>query len=171
MEHSTEAEARQLDDGPTAAEEINDDALATMAEAWAAEADRLFRLARGARAELLQRLVDRGAKVLDTPNWRGKVKPGPIHHAIDNVERFRQRLAPLVSDDALAKAFVQPPPTTPPMRADHRGINELVKLGGKVAAVIAEERKSQPGDPVLELERKEAADAEGPKGPNDEAPS
>jgi len=156
LEDNTAAEARQDGD----AEGYSDDTLAELAESYAAQADHLFRLARGAREDLLRRLVSRGAKVLDTPNWQGKVKPGPIHHAIDNVDRFRARLAPLVDPDALAKAFVQAPPTTPPMRADHRGINDLVKLGGEVAAVIAEERTSQQGDPVLELKRKPTVDEE-----------
>jgi len=142
---------------PDALEEYDDDALAEMADGFRAEADRLSRLARGAHEELRQRMVERGATKLDTEHWEGMLKPGAINHTVDDVARFRERLAHLGRGawlDELDAAFPIPPP--PPMRADHRVLNELHKRGGVVAAIIDEERKSMRGDPTLELRRKVA---------------
>ena len=50
---------------PNPQAEYTDDALAEMAEGLKAEADRLFRLARGAHEELTRRVVDKGATKLD----------------------------------------------------------------------------------------------------------
>jgi hypothetical protein len=73
-------------------------------------------------------------------------------HTVDDPGRFRDRLAPLVSAEDLAAAFVQPPP--PPMRPEHRALNELAKRGGDIAAIIEEERRSLRGEPILVLKRK-----------------
>ena len=140
---------------PDTLEEYSDDALAEMADSFGREADRLFRLARGAHEELRQRLVDRGATKFDTDHWAGVMKPGLINHTVDDVARFRERLAPLVKADDIAGAFVQPP--APPMRVNHAALNDLHKLGGQVAAVIEEERRSVRGDPTLTLTRKAEA--------------
>jgi hypothetical protein len=73
------------------------------------------------------------------------------------VKRFRDRLDHadnhVLSLQQWGAAFVQPP--APPLRVDHRVLNELHKLGGQVAAVIDEERRSVRGDPTLTLTRKE----------------
>jgi len=132
--------------------EFNDDALATMADDFNKEADRLFRLARGAHAELQARMRDRHAKVLVTEHWTGKMRPGKLFHTVDDSDRFRQRLVPHVSADDIAAAFVRPP--APPMRADHRYINELDKRGGLISQIIGEERHTTRGEDTLELERK-----------------
>jgi hypothetical protein len=140
--------------------EYDDDTLAEMADGFRAEADRLSRLARGALEELRARLVDRGATKLDTEHWEGALKPGAINLTVDDIERFRDRLDHadnhVLSLQQWAGAFVQPP--APPLRVDHRVLNELHKLGGEVAAIIDEERKSMRGDPTLVLTRKEIAE-------------
>ena len=136
--------------------EYDDDTLAEMADALGREADRLFRLARGAHEELRARLIERGATKLDTDHWEGTLKPGSINHTIDDLCRFKERLGPWVGHDELDAAFVQPP--APSIRADHRILNDLHKLGGQVAAIIDEERRSVRGEPSLLLTRKMEAD-------------
>jgi hypothetical protein len=133
--------------------EFDDDALAEMSDSFAKEAERLGRLARGAHAELRARMLEREATILDTAHWMGKMKPGAITHVVDDTLRFRERLAAWISGRDLATAFVQPPP--PPLRADHRGLNELRKRGGPIAEIIDEERKSIRGESQLVLERKQ----------------
>jgi len=139
----------------TSLEEYDDDTLAEMADGFRAEADRLSRLARGAFEELRQRVIGRGATKLDTEHWEGALKPGTINHVFDDLPRLKERLSPWLTADQTDAAFVQPP--APPMRADHRVLNELLKLGGQVAAVIQEERRSSRGDPTLVLSRKVVA--------------
>ena len=149
---TSETQASETIKGEDVLAEYSDDTLATMADELAKEAERLGRLARGAHQELLVRMLEREATRLDTPNWTGTVKPGPIHHTVDDVGRFMLRLALLVNGDELDTAFVQPP--LPPMRIDHRGLNELSKRGGEIAAIVDEERSSVRGESVLKLERK-----------------
>jgi len=132
--------------------EMSDDTLATMADEYAKEAERLGRFSRGAHAELQARMRERGATVLETEHWTGKMKPGAIRHTVDDTDRFRQRLVAHVSSKDIETAFVQPP--APPMRVDHRGLNELHKRGGLIAQIIDEERRSVRGEDVLVLERK-----------------
>ena len=138
--------------------DYNDDALAEMAVGFADEADGLFRKARAAKAELHRRLVDRDAKVLDTPNWKGKMQPGKITHVIENPDRLRQRLVPHVDTQDLIPAFVEP--KAPPLRCDHRFLNDHHKRGGLIAQIIDEERASIRADDVLVLERKPTIDEE-----------
>ena len=152
---TSETQASETIKGEDVLAEYSDDTLATMADELAKEAERLGRLARGAHQELLVRMLEREASKLDTEHWTGTVKPGPIHHTVDNLERFKAKLAPLVSHDETDAAFVQPP--APPMRVDMRFINELYKRGGEVAAIIDEERRSVRGESVLKLERKAAS--------------
>ena len=138
---------------PTTADEFDDDTLAELWHEWTREAERLGKLARGAFLELQVRMRERNATKLDTPHWRGTMKPGAIHHTVDDAVRFRQRLAAFVGEDDLAAAFVQPP--APPMREDNRGLNELAKRGGLIAKIIDEERHSVRGEDILVLTRKE----------------
>ena len=152
---TSETQASETLKGEDVLAEYSDDTLATMADELAKEAERLGRLARGAHQELLARMLEREASILDTPNWKGKVKPGPIHHTVDDLPRFRYRLQDVVSDDEIEAAFVQPP--APPMRVDMRQINELYKRGGEIAAIVDEERRSVRGESILKLERKEAS--------------
>ena len=132
--------------------EYTDDTLATMADDFAREAERLGRLAHGAHAELEQRMRDRGATHLETEHWSGVMKPGAINHTVDDLGRLRQRLLPFITSDELAAAIVQPP--APPVRADHRVLNELCKRGDPIATIIGEERRSTRGDSRLVLKRK-----------------
>jgi len=132
--------------------EYSDDALAELADEFAKEAERLGRWARGAHQELLARMLEREATKLDTEHWTGTVKPGPIHHTVDDIDRFMMRLCYHLTGPELDTAFVSPPP--PSLRVDHRGLNELHKRGGEVAAIIDEERRSVRGESVLTLERK-----------------
>ena len=149
---TSETQASETIKGEDVLAEYSDDTLATMAEDFAKEAERLGRLARGAHQELLVRMLQREATKLDTEHWTGTVKPGPIHHTVDDLPRFRYRLQDVVSDDEIEAAFVQPPP--PPMRVDMRQVNELYKRGGEIAAIVDEERRSVRGESVLKLERK-----------------
>ena len=153
----------QKQEGPDTLAEYDDDTLAEMADKFAEEAERLGRLARGAHAELQQRMRDRGGTKLETPHWSGVMKPGPISHTVDDLPRFRGRLyeLPNLSLDEINAAFVQPPP--PPMRPDHRVLNELHKRGGEIAAIIDEERRSVRGESVLVLKRKSESEI-GPVG-------
>ncbi len=132
--------------------EYDDDTLATMSDELAKEAERLGRLSRGAFEELKVRILERGATKLETPHWTGAVKPGAISHTVDDIDRFLWRLTPLLTGPELDTAFVSPPP--PKLRVDHRGVNELYKRGGDIAAIIDEERNSVRGDERLVLERK-----------------
>lgn len=137
---------------PDALAEYSDDTLAEMSDSLSREAEHLFRLARGAHEELRARLVERGATKLDSEHWEGTLKPGAINHTVDDVARFQGRLAPLLTPLMNAAAFVQLP--APPIRVDHRVVNELHKRGGEMATIIEDERKSVRGDPTLVLTRK-----------------
>jgi hypothetical protein len=147
-----EAVLAQVPDPRDTLAEYDDDVLAEMAEGFRNEGEHLLRLARGAHEELQQRVIARGGVVLDTEHWSGKLNPGKVFHTVDDPARLRERLAPLVSAEDLAASFVQPP--APPMREDNRGLNELAKRGGDIAAIIDEERRSVRGDPILILKRK-----------------
>lgn len=139
--------------GEAAIAEMSDDTLADMWDEWSAQASRLQTLARGAFQELEGQMKDRGATHLDTENWSGRMKPGAKNHTIDDPQRLREELMGLgLNLDELAPTFIFPP--APPMRVDQRGLNELLKLGGEVARVIGENRKTVQGDPRLVLERK-----------------
>jgi len=133
--------------------EFSDDALAEMAHSFAEEAKRLSHLAHGAHAELQTRMRERGGAVLETEHWSGKMKPGRIEHHVYNTDRFRQRLVPHVGTKDILAAFIEPP--LPPLRIDHRALNDLHKRGGLVAQIIDEERQSVRGEDMLVLERKE----------------
>lgn len=142
----------QKEEAVNALAEYDDDTLAEMWDSLAKEADRLFRLSRGAHDELQTRMRERGGRKLDTEHWTGVMKPGLISHTVDDVGRFRERLEPHVGKDDLDAAFVQPP--LPPLRESNRVLSELHERGGEVAAIIDEERRSVRGEGWLELKRK-----------------
>lgn len=147
-------EIKSLDPiGEAAIADMSDDTLADMWDAWNEEAEKLQRLARGAFQELETRMKDRGATHLETENWRGRMKPGAKNHTIDDPVHLRtQLIASGLTYDETCSAFIIPPPLA--MRVDQRGLNELEKLGGEVAQVIGENRKTVQGDPRLVLEKK-----------------
>ena len=141
-------------DAPTL-DEYSDDALAEIAESMRAEGRRLTQMADGARFELERRLIDRGATIMETDHWHGKLASSGYEHTIEDPVRLREELlrAPGVGFDEVDRAFPLPPP--PQRGLDHRVLNELHKRGGDVARLIDEYRRSAPKRPRLELSRKE----------------
>ena len=133
---------------------MNDDALAETAQDMKVEGERLLRLAGMAQHELRRRMVDRGATVLDTDHWGGKLNPGAPYHDYDDVRMMRIR--PLLTDKEWASVRVQAP--APPPRWDKRALNELAKRGGSIRAVIEDATTTTRGEPKLELKRKETDD-------------
>ena len=137
--------------------DMNDDALAETAQDIREEGKRLLRMAGMAEHELTRRMVERGATVLDTDHWGGKLTPGPQSHEYDD-EKL-ERLFPLLTDAEAGKVRFQPP--TPAPRWDKRILNELAKRGGSIRAVIEDATTTARGEPRLELKRKEADGGDG----------
>jgi hypothetical protein len=131
--------------------DMNDDALAETAQDIREEGQRLLRMAGMAEHELIRRMIDRGATVLDTEHWGGKLAPGAPHHEYDDGRMMR--LLPLLSEAEKAAVRVQPAP--PPPRWDKRILNDLAKRGGSIRAVIEEATTTTRGEPRLDLKRKE----------------
>jgi len=143
-------------------DEYTDDALAEIAESMRAEGRRLTQMADGARFELERRLLDRSATLLETDHWHGKLASVGYEHTVEDPARLREELlrTPGVAFEEVDRAFPLPPP---PVRGlDHRVLNELLKRGGQVAALINQYRRSAPKRPRLELRRKEEADEDAP---------
>ena len=132
--------------------DMNDDALAETIVDISVEGKRLLRMADLAEHELIKRLVERGATVLDTDHWDGRLSPGLPNHDIDTDKLLA--LEALVSADIWAQVRVQPP--APPPRWDKRALNELAKRGGEIRATIEAATTTERGRPRLELKRKEA---------------
>ena len=130
-----------------------DDALAEIAESMKAEGRRLLQMADGARFELEQRLIDRGATVLESEHWTGKLASVGYEHTIDDPAGLRENLLRHLTPKAVDRAFPLPP--LPERGIDHRELNELRKHGGVIAGLIDEYRRSAPKRPRLELKRKE----------------
>jgi len=148
---------RDDEPGPPSLDEYTDDSLAEIAEDMKAESRRLAQMADGARFELERRLIDRGATVLETDHWHGKLASSGYDHIIEDPVRLREELlrAPGVGFDEVDRAFPLPPP--PQRGLDHRVLNDLHKRGGRIAELIDEFRRSAPKRPRLELTRKESA--------------
>ena len=145
-----------------ALDEYSDDALAEIAESMKAEGRRLTQMADGAKFELERQLIERGATVLETERWRGKLTSSGYEHTVEDPVRLREELLrdSGVDFEEVDRAFPLPPP---PVRGlDHRVLNELLKRGGQVAALINQYRRSAPKRPRLELRRKEEADEDAP---------
>lgn len=148
-----------LDTQPTepSMEDFNDDALATIAEDMAIEGKRLLRMAGQARQELTQRMGQRGATHLETDNWSGVLAPTGWRHEVSTAAMLP--LMDLIPREVWDRTYVQAP--TPEPRWDHRVLNDLIKLGGDVRAIIETARISTRGEPELKLKRKEGrADAD-----------
>ena len=105
---STEASLSKLG---AAFYKMNDDALAETAEDMQIEGRRLLRMAGMAAHELLKRREERGATVLDTDHWGGKLTPGAPYHDYDD-ERM-ERLKPLLTDKEWTTVRVQAAPPPP----------------------------------------------------------
>ena len=137
-----------------ALDEYSDDALAEIAESMKAEGRRLTQMADGAKFELERRLIERGATVLETEHWHGKLASSGYEHTIDDPAQLREDLLVAgVAYEEGERAF----PLVAVRGLDHRVLNELLKRGGQVAALINQYRRSAPKRPRLELKRKEDA--------------
>ena len=130
--------------------DLNDDALAEIAEEMLAEGKKLLRMAGQAAHELVKRMEQRGATVLDTDNWAGKLTPGSQRHEYD--AQKMQHLQSLISEREWDSIRIFPAP-----RWDKRALNDLAKLGGDVRVVIEGATMTTRGEPQLELKRKEEA--------------
>ena len=139
--------------GAASLDDYTDDSLAEIAEAVKAEGRRLTQMADGARFELERRLIERGATVLDTEHWAGKLASSGYEHIVDDPVQLLMELRRHIAADEADRAFPMPPP--PQRGIDHRVLNDLHKRGGRIAAVIDEYRRSAPKRPRLELTRKE----------------
>lgn len=131
--------------------DMADDALAETIEDIGAEAQRLARMASLAQHELTQRMVERGATVLDTEHWEGKLTPGAPVHQYDD-EKMEMGLRSVLTPEEYALIWVHPPPPLP--RRDKRYLNELAKRGGAILAAIDAATTTTRGSPRLTLERK-----------------
>lgn len=129
----------------------SDDSLAEIIIDIGKEAEKLTRMAALARHELVQRMVERDATVLDTDHWKGKLTPGAPSHTYDDA-LMAEGLAKALTDEEMAKALVLPPP--PPPRWDQRVLNEYAKRGGPTKKAIDAATVTTRGAPKLKLERK-----------------
>ena len=132
--------------------DMGDDALAETAQEMRVEGQRLLRMAGMAEHRLIQRMTERGATVLDTEHWGGKLTPGAQRHDYDN--KRMGRLQTLLADQEWDAVRIFPIP-----RWDKRALNELAKRGGSIKTVIKDATITTRGEPKLELTRKENADA------------
>ena len=137
--------------------DMNLDALAETAQDMREEGQRLLRMAGMAEHELLRRMIDDKATVLDTEHWQGKLSPGAPSHELDDDKLMR--LESLLSTSEWGTVRVQPP--APPARWDKRALNELTKRGGSIRAVIEDATTTTRGSPRLTLERKETDGDDG----------
>jgi len=128
-------------------DDMDEDALAEIADSMAKEAQRLSQVSGKARFMLAQRLSERGATVLDTEHWTGKVEAG----AWQIVNESALYSCPGISE----RCFIIPDPKPPVGRWDNRALNEMHKLGGVIAEAIDASRER--GEGALVLKRKEPA--------------
>jgi hypothetical protein len=131
-------------------EDFDDDALAELADSLKTEGRRMLDSAGMAEFVLLKRLQERGASVLDTEHWAGKVEPGTW--VIIDEDALKDILS-LVPVELRVKCYYTPAPRP---RWDHRALNEALKLGGEVAEAINTSRQRADSG-TLKLERKKEA--------------
>ncbi len=149
------------DDSPPIADfiaELDDNAVATIIDTWKKEGRRLTRAAGEAEFLLEKRMRDRGATVLDTEDWDGKLESKGFDYTVDDPGLLRTQLQDHVTDKQLAGVVerVTPEPT---WVVNHRGLNELAKRGGDIARIIDEGRRKTPKPAKLSLDRKEKDEA------------
>ena len=145
--------------------DIADDALAEIAEGMLAEANTLRHNAGLARYELARRLRERDATHVDTEHWLGRLVPSPFVHTVKDPLALRDALEAVGLDPVRVRDAVYfPEPAPPQLRVDQRVLNELLKLGGAVKAVIEAHRQSERGEPKLELHRKADVISDGLTG-------
>ena len=144
--------------------DIADDALAEIAEGMLVESNTLRHNAGLARYELARRLRERDATHVDTEHWLGRLVPSGFIHIVADPQALRDGLAAAgVSDERLGDAIGYPKPPPPTLLVNHRELNELMKLGGRVKAVIEAHRQSERGEPKLELHRKADVELDPPR--------
>lgn len=130
--------------------DLSDDDLAETAVLMQKEGTRLLRMASAALFELEGRLIRRGASKFQGEKYAGKLRSTGYDHNIENRDRLRKRLGPLLSQADQDRAFPLPPP---PIRGvDHRVLNDLHKLGGEIAVIIDMERTSVARRQTLTIE-------------------
>lgn len=129
--------------------ELTDDDLAETAILMDEEGRKMIRMASSALFELEGRLIGRGATRFEGEKYAGKLRSTGYDYNIDDRDRLRKRLAPLLSQADQDRAFPLPPP--PARGVDHRVLNDLHKLGGEIAAIIDMERTSVARRQKLEL--------------------
>jgi hypothetical protein len=143
-------QATEADDSASDDLQLSDDDLARSWITLSEEGRRLIKMADGALFALESRLIERGAEKFVGEHFRGAMKKAGYDHTIDDQERFMERLKGYVSEPVYERAF--PQPSTPDRGVDHRVLNDLIKLGGPVAAIIEEERRSAERRPKLKIE-------------------
>ena len=143
-------QATGADDSASDDLQLSDDDLARSWITLSEEGRRLIKMADGALFALESRLIERGASKFDGEQFRGAMKKSGYDHTIDDLERFMERLKGYVSESVFERAFPQPP--IPERGVDHRVLNDLIKLGGPVATIINEERRSAERRPKLKIE-------------------
>lgn len=129
--------------------DFTEDTLAELAKSLAENGKRQLKMASQAYFELTRRLQARGATVLDTEHWDGKLRAGALIHTVHNAQHLREQLSAYVDAKILDAIFV-------PRLAvrDQRLLTDLAKRGGAIAEIIADERETVRGEPKLELTRK-----------------
>lgn len=143
-------QATEADDSVSDDLQLSDDDLARSWITLSEEGRRLIKMADGALFALESRLIERGAEKFDGEHFRGAMKKTGYDHTIDDQERFMERLKGYVSESVYERAFPQPP--APERGIDQRVLNDLIKLGGPVATIINEERRSAERRPKLKIE-------------------
>ena len=143
-------QATGADDSASDDLQLSDDDLARSWLTLSEEGRRLIKMADGALFALESRLIERGASKFDGEYFRGAMKKAGYDHTIDAHGRFMERLKGYVSESVYERAFPQPP--TPERGVDQRVLNDLLKLGGPVATIINEERRSAERRPKLKIE-------------------
>lgn len=131
---------------------MGDDALAEIAEGMLEEAKVLRHNADLARFELSRRLRERDATHVETEHWQGRLVPGGYVHEVEDAAGLRDALIAAGTPSLRVDEAVYLPVVS--FRVDHRQLNELVKLGGPIKAAIEAHRRSERGEPKLELHRK-----------------
>ena len=135
---------------------MSENVLATFAVEWKREGRAFLDGADLAQFELEKRMEQSGATQLDTESWTGKLASKGYTHSIgDDGDFCKALLAAGVSQQLLDKeAYAKPPPVPRTRRWDMRTLNELHKLGGKIAEAIDQYRRSTPNRKRLELKAK-----------------
>lgn len=134
---------------------MEDDALCALALEMPQEAKKLRAIGEKATLTLRMRMVAREATKLSTEHYEGALRTKGYDHYIDDPERLVAALEEAgLTREQISQAYIVPEPVVPSPYFDHRQLNDLHKLGGRVAEAIDRYRKSTPKTPDLELKVK-----------------